>query len=105
MGVLEDAILTGKVKAALLLDERIGATGINVNTTDGEVTLEGVVDSEIQRSLAEDMAVLHGAHSVRNVLEVTKEPSTTQLSLGNPGRGAGPRDYATRRSTQRPRAS
>jgi hyperosmotically inducible periplasmic protein len=79
MGVLEDAILTGKVKAALLLDERIGATGINVNTTDGEVTLEGVVDSEIQRSLAEDMAVLHGAHSVRNVLEVTKEPITPQF--------------------------
>ena len=32
MGALADATLTGKIKAALLLDERIGAWGINVNT-------------------------------------------------------------------------
>lgn len=80
MGVLEDAILTGKVKAALLLDERIGATGINVNTVDGEVILEGTVDSEVQRKLAEDLAVLQGAHSVRNQLEVTGEPIAAPLS-------------------------
>jgi hyperosmotically inducible periplasmic protein len=79
MGVLEDAILTGKLKAALLLDERIGATGINVNTVDGEVTLEGTVDSEVQRSLAEHVADLQGAHSVRNLLEVAGEPITASF--------------------------
>jgi hyperosmotically inducible protein len=86
MGVLDDAILTGKVKAALLLDERIGATGINVNTVDGEVTLEGTVDSEIQCSLAEDIAVLKGAHSVRNLLDVTGNANS--LTLGPIAEGA-----------------
>jgi len=74
MGVLEDAVMTGKVKAALLIDERIGALGINVNTVEGTVTLEGVVDSEVQRRLAEDVASLAGAHTVQNLLEVTGEP-------------------------------
>ena len=74
MGVLDDAVTTGKVKAALLLDERIGALGINVNTAEGVVSLEGVVDSEVQRRLAEDIASLAGAHDVQNLLEVTGEP-------------------------------
>jgi mycothiol synthase len=74
VGLIEDAAITGKVKAALLMDERIGATGINVNTVDEVVTLEGAVPSEVQRHLAEDLALLHGARAVRNLLEVTGEP-------------------------------
>src|ERR1051326_5251423 len=43
MSTLTDAALTGKIKAALLLDERIGALGINVNTVDGNVIQIGIV--------------------------------------------------------------
>jgi hyperosmotically inducible protein len=78
MSVVADAALTGKVKAALLLDERIGATGINVNTVDGVVTLEGTVPSAVQRTLAEDIAVLQGAHEVQNRLEVSGEPIASE---------------------------
>jgi osmotically-inducible protein OsmY len=39
------------------------------------VTLEGTVDSEIQRRLAEDVAVLEGADSVENRLEVSGHTS------------------------------
>jgi hyperosmotically inducible periplasmic protein len=74
VGLIEDAAITARVKTALLMDERIGALGINVNTTDHVVTLEGTVASEVQRRLAEDLAYLHGAREVRNLLEVTSEP-------------------------------
>jgi osmotically-inducible protein OsmY len=74
VGVIEDAGITGRVKTALLMDERIGALGISVNTVDHVVTLEGAVASEVQRQLAEDVAYLHGAREVRNLLAVTGEP-------------------------------
>jgi len=80
MTMIEDAILTGKVKAALLLDERISAAGINVNTVDGIVTLEGTVESAVQRRLAEDVAILHGAHEVRNELEVPAEQDKAPIT-------------------------
>jgi osmotically-inducible protein OsmY len=102
MSMIEDVSLTGKVKAALLMDERIGATGINVNTTDGVVTLEGVVASAVQRELAEDMVIRHGAHEVRNRLEVHGGPAAVaigSLASGAMGRvtasaGAPPSDRA-----------
>jgi hyperosmotically inducible protein len=72
--MIEDAALTGKIKAALLLDERIGALGINVNTVDRMVSLEGTVASAIQRTLAEEIACLQGAREVNNRLEVSGEP-------------------------------
>jgi hyperosmotically inducible protein len=100
MSAFEDAALTGKIKAALLMDERIGATGINVNTVNGVVTLEGTVASAVQRELAKDLAVLHGAQEVSNRLEVSGEPiaaSMSPLAAGEFGRvttpeGAPPTD-------------
>jgi hyperosmotically inducible protein len=75
VGLIEDAALTGKVKTALLLDERIGAMGINVNTIDQVVTLEGTVTSPIQRELAAEIARLHGAREVHNRLELSERPA------------------------------
>ncbi len=80
MGLIEDAALTGKVKTALLLDERIGAMGVNVNTIDQVVTLEGTVPSTIQRDLAEEIARLHGAREVHNRLELSGEAAAAPIS-------------------------
>jgi hyperosmotically inducible periplasmic protein len=80
MGLIEDAALTGKVKTALLLDERIGALGINVNTVDRVVTLEGTVPSAIQRELAEEIARLHGAREVHNRLVLSDVAAATTAS-------------------------
>ena len=89
MGMLDDAVLTGKVKAALLTDEFIDGAGINVNTVDRVVTLEGTVASLVQRKLAAEVATLHGAHEVRNLLEVHGEPvpePTSPMATGARGR-------------------
>lgn len=74
MGLTQDAAITGKVKSAPLMDERVGATGINVNTSVGVVSLEGTIASEVQRELAEDVAYRHRAREVHNLLKSSGEP-------------------------------
>jgi osmotically-inducible protein OsmY len=82
MSVLDNVALTAKIKSAFILDERIDAGGINVDTVgQGEVHLRGRVPSDVQARLAEDIARLNGARSVLNKLafdediEVTAEES------------------------------
>jgi osmotically-inducible protein OsmY len=70
MGLAADAALTFRIKAALIADEKIGAGKINVNTSDGVVTLEGSVPYEAIRELAEAVARQRGAHQVVNRLQV-----------------------------------
>jgi hyperosmotically inducible periplasmic protein len=68
MSLLTDAGLTLKIKTALIADERIGAGSINVDTADGVVTLRGTVPTDPLRSLAESIALEHGARQVINEL-------------------------------------
>jgi osmotically-inducible protein OsmY len=89
MSMLEDAVRTGKIKTALLTDEFIDAGGINVNTVDRVVTLEGTVPAAVERELAEEVATRHGAREVRNWLEVHGEPvpePTSPMATGALGR-------------------
>src|SRR5438067_8421414 len=75
MGVLTDVGLTLKIKTALLADERIHATGIDVDTLGGVVSLRGSVPSAVQRELAEEVAIRNGAENLRNELRVTEPES------------------------------
>ena len=89
MSMIDDAVLTGKIKTALLTDEFIDAGGINVNTVDRVVTLEGTVPAAVERELAEEVATLHGARDVCNRLEVHGEPvpePTNPMATGALGR-------------------
>ena len=52
----DDAALTARVKAALLDDEQVAGTSINVNVYNGEVTLAGFADTEAQRQRAAEIA-------------------------------------------------
>lgn len=67
-----DAWITTKVKMALLTSEGIATvTDVDVDTTDGRVTLHGAVASADEKARAEQVAkAVEGVREVRNLLEV-----------------------------------
>src|SRR5688500_9637462 len=54
--VIDDSVITGKVKAALIADAVTKAHQIDVETRHGEVLLSGFVDSKEARSRAAELA-------------------------------------------------
>lgn len=69
--VIDDATLTGKVKAALIDDEMTKAYQINVETHQSVVELGGFVDSSQAKSRASQVAgSVSGVKEVRNDLQV-----------------------------------
>jgi hyperosmotically inducible protein len=68
---IDDSVITGKVKAALIADEVTKAHQINVETRHGEVMLSGFVDSKAARNRAAELArTVEGVRSVKNSLEL-----------------------------------
>lgn len=66
---IDDAAITTKVKAALLADDQVKGTQINVDTSGGTVRLTGTVDSQAQVSRAMDIAKgVSGVQKVDNNL-------------------------------------
>lgn len=69
---LNDAALTTQVKAALLAEDDLKSLGINVESTDGVVTLAGEVPNEASVELAESLTrQVKGVRDVHNKLEVS----------------------------------
>jgi hyperosmotically inducible periplasmic protein len=69
--VLDDTVITTKVKAALIADTRTKGYQIEVTTNKGEVQLGGFVDSPAARKAAQEIAQsISGVQSVSNALEV-----------------------------------
>lgn len=64
--IAKDAATTSKVKTALIRDPIVKAFDINVDTYNDEVTLKGHVNTEEQRSRAEELT-----WSIKNVKAVT----------------------------------
>ena len=62
---VDDAAITTKVKAALLADDQVKGTQINVDTSGGSVRLTGTVDSPAQVTRAVEIA--KGVTGVRKV--------------------------------------
>jgi len=68
-----DAGITGLVKTRLAADDRVRASEINVDTTNGVVTLTGNVDSQEARDRAMELASeTSGVHDVRDMISVRK---------------------------------
>lgn len=66
---VDDAVITTKVKAALVDDEQLSALDINVDTREGVVQLSGFVDDRSDISRAADVAEdIEGVRSVKNDL-------------------------------------
>lgn len=69
--VIDDTVITTKVKAALIADSVTKAHQINVETRHGEVLLSGFVDSKDARTRAAELArKVEGVQSVKNSLEL-----------------------------------
>jgi osmotically-inducible protein OsmY len=69
--VVDDSVITAKVKAALINEPDTKAYQISVDTFRGIVQLSGFVDSTEARGKAKDVAQnVNGVKEVRNSLEV-----------------------------------
>ena len=69
--VVDDSVITGKVKAALVADPTTKAHQISVETFKGVVQLSGFVDSSEARSRASQVAeAVEGVKDVKNDLEL-----------------------------------
>jgi osmotically-inducible protein OsmY len=68
---VDDSVITGKVKAALVADPTTKAHQINVETFKGTVQLSGFVDTSEARSRATEVAKnVDGVQSVKNELAI-----------------------------------
>ena len=72
-GAPGDAIITAKVKSALIADKKVGATTINVDTKSNTVVLRGAVPTSAAKAAAEtDAKKIEGVSKVINTLTVNK---------------------------------
>ena len=68
---VDDTVITGKVKAALIADPLTKASQINVSTENGIVQLAGFVDSAAEKQQAGELArSVASVRGVRNELDV-----------------------------------
>lgn len=69
--VIDDAVITAKVKSSLLADSGTKGLKIDVDTKSGVVQLKGNVASDSERTLAQNLASkVEGVKSVENKLAV-----------------------------------
>ncbi len=90
-GAIDNAALTTKVKAALLADELVKGTQINVDSSDGVVTLNGTVDNTAHMQRAEQVARgVSGVTSVKNNLTASAGTTTGSTMTTPPSSTATP---------------
>lgn len=68
---VDDAVVTTKIRAAIVAEENLSNFDIGVETIDGVTTLTGTVDSEEQKEAAERVTKeVEGVRRVNNDLQV-----------------------------------
>lgn len=71
--VIDDSVITAKVKAAHLQDPLVNALDVHVETAKGVVWLSGFVPSEAAKERAAALAQgVEGVKEVKNGIQVTK---------------------------------
>ena len=71
---IDDATITARVKTALLNDPQVGAMKIDVETTQGVVTLSGIVKSQADAARAIQLAKqAAGANDVKSALQIAQQ--------------------------------
>jgi hyperosmotically inducible protein len=79
---LDDSVITGKVKAALLANETVKNLDISVSTHQGVVTLTGFVNSKSQIDIGMDLARgVQGVTTVENQLTVKGALNTVGANI------------------------
>lgn len=74
--MIDDSVITAKVKTELIRDEVVKARDVNVDTFRGTVQLSGFVETREQKARAGDIAArVTGVHNVVNNITVkTPQP-------------------------------
>jgi hyperosmotically inducible protein len=71
---VDDAALTASVKSTLVADKAANLTRIDVDTNNGVVSLNGVVDSAQQKARAEELARrVNGVRGINNNLQISSK--------------------------------
>jgi hyperosmotically inducible protein len=79
-----DAWITTKTKLALMTSDNVSARNVNVDTTNGQVTLHGKVGSAAEKTEAERLAKsIDGVKGVRNMLQVVTEPRAESVKVAD----------------------
>jgi osmotically-inducible protein OsmY len=79
-----DAWITTKTKLALITSDNVSSSNVNVDTTNGQVTLHGKVASATEKAEAERLAKgIDGVKSVRNMLQVVTEPRADSVKVAD----------------------
>jgi len=79
-----DAWITTKTKLALITSDSVSASSVNVDTTNGQVTLHGKVASGAEKAEAERIArSIDGVKNVRNMLQVVTEPRSDSVAIAD----------------------
>jgi hyperosmotically inducible periplasmic protein len=69
--VVDDAMITGKVEAALVADKRTSAMRVDIETHDGEVQLSGYAKTQAEKTAAVEVAKdVEGVRVVKNAIDV-----------------------------------
>lgn len=69
--VADDAMITGKVEAALVADQRTSAMRVDIETHEGEVQLSGFAKSQAEKTAAVEVAKgVEGVRRVTNAIDV-----------------------------------
>jgi hyperosmotically inducible protein len=78
--VIDDTVITARIKAALMADPKINSYDFKVETLKGEVLLSGFVDSQDQINLATTtVRAVDGVKSIQNNLSI----KGVSASVGN----------------------
>ncbi|NGP54508.1 BON domain-containing protein [Thioalkalivibrio sp. XN8] len=98
-GEMHDAWLDGKIETSLTLNRYLNPFAIDTDVQDGVVTLSGIVESEVDKELAGEIALgVDGVKKVENKLEVRTGAAEAGESTATAG--AAPdqqgRDFAAR---------
>lgn len=73
----DDGTITARVKTALMNDAQVPGAKINVQTTNGVVTMTGVVESKAQEMRAIEIArQTPGVRDVKSSLQVNSTPQS-----------------------------
>ena len=76
--VFDDSTITASVKAKLAAEKAASLTRVGVNTVNGEVHLDGVVDSVDQKVRAEEITrQVNGVVRVVNSLQISGTPAAS----------------------------
>lgn len=79
---IDDAALTAKIKSKMVLDDLVKARDINVDTSDGVVTLQGTVHSEKERQRALDLVrQTDGVRDVKDRLVIQRVRSQRNIHV------------------------